>query len=245
MKYSNSYSYHMVTQELVRLIAADQLHQGGMLPSASTMAKTLSLSRRRVYGAYCHLSYAGMLEHQKGKGFFLCGKVTDELHNYLRVLMILNQPSPYDVCDLRQIMDTAALSLAFARWDQLDLEQLRTYQEQLQYGNLIESTEADEKSHLWLIRASDNRLMICIMESIWGICGTQMNLLLSGGELALRDAQKKIHETLYKGFLHRDFAQAKAAVQEHYLISKKALQELEHRSPELFYGTLKSKEAAG
>ncbi len=235
MKRSTRNMYDTVTQEIIHLISAGKLHHGNMLPPVSETAKNLGLSRRDVHEVYCHLSYIGMLEYRKGKGFFLTGDVTDSLRGYLRVLMMLHQLSPYDVCEMRRTMELAALPLAFERWEELKLEHLEKYLEQMQCSNLLDAIEADEKSHLWLMRASGNRLMECVMESVWEICAIQVNLILSDGEAELRDVQKKVHEKFYKGFLHRNLEQASEAVREHYATTKTALQKLEQRSPELFF----------
>ncbi len=240
MKQSTRYMCDVVTQEIMQLILTDKLHQGEVLPSASTMAKKLSLSRRSVREVYLHLSYVGMLDHSRGNNFYLVGDVADGFRGYLRVLLVMRQISPYHVCDVRCMMDLSALKLAFERWEQLDIEQLGEYIEQMQYGNLLESIDADEKTHLWLIYASGNQLMSCMIESIWDICGTQVNLILTGGEEELCSVLKKIHERLYKGFLHRNYEQAFSAIQEHYAVIKKALQELEQHSPQLFHNSVQN-----
>ena len=74
----------------------------------------------------------GVVETRKGKGDFLVGNVSEILSNLLHVMLLLQKISPIEVCQLRCAVDTAAYPLAFARRDELDLEELREQLEQMQ-----------------------------------------------------------------------------------------------------------------
>lgn len=127
-------------------------------------------------------------------------------------------------------MDTAAYPLAFARRDELDLEELRELLEQIQLGSLLDSIAADQKSHQWLMKASGNQLMIFMMDSVWEICSTQMNLILCDGTEELHQKQKNTHEMLYKSFLMNDMQMGLRAIQLHYEEIKQVIKRLEERN---------------
>lgn len=223
-------AYRCIVEELAKQICSGTLCQDAPLSSVSVIAKELSLRKRTVRSVIKSLKTMGVVETRKGKGDFLVGNVSEILSNLLHVMLLLQKISPIEVCQLRCAVDTAAYPLAFARRDELDLEELRELLEQIQLGSLLDIIAADQKSHQWLMKASGNQLMIFMMDSVWEICSTQMNLILCDGTEELHQKQKNTHEMLYKSFLMNDMQMGLRAIQLHYEEIKQVIKRLEERN---------------
>ena len=213
-------AYRCIVEELAKQICSGTLCQDAPLPSVSVIAKELSLRKRTVRSVIKSLKTMGVVETRKGKGDFLVGNVSEILSNLLHVMLLLQKISPIEVCQLRCAVDTAAYPLAFARRDELDLEELRELLEQIQLGSLLDSIAADQKSHQWLMKASGNQLMIFMMDSVWEICSTQMNLILCDGTEELHQKQKNTH----------DMQMGLRAIHLHYEEIKQVIKRLEERN---------------
>jgi GntR family transcriptional repressor for pyruvate dehydrogenase complex len=207
-------AYLSILEEMTRVLQNGQMHLGDALPSDQELAKELSLSKGAVRDAIRDLERMGVIECSKEKTY--CLRTSEELEKLVHLTMLAKEISPFEVAHMRLTMEQAALPLAFGRMDQLDLAEMRRHLEQMQYGNALESMEADKYAHMWLAEASGNQLLYHIMQAIWGICTTQMNLVLSDGVIELRQQQFGVHEKLYKSFLRDDIAMAQESLVQHY-----------------------------
>ncbi|MGN1403912.1 MAG: FCD domain-containing protein, partial [Ruminococcus sp.] len=118
-----------------------------------------------------------------------------------------------------------ALPMAFARREQLDIPELKNLLDQIQCGSILDNIRADEASHMWLMAASGNHLMECVMQAIWEICSTQVNLILSGGTESIRQKLAAVHTQLYKSFAVGDLEMGMNAIDLHYQIIEQVLEE--------------------
>lgn len=223
---NQQYGYLCFLGEIARKLQNGQLHQGDMLPSDAVLAKELSFSKKEVRKMMQSLNMMGILVSSKEEGNYLTGDFSESLRESLHIMFLLKQISPFDVCQMRRAMELTAYPMAFARREQLDLDTLKNLLDQIQCGNLLESIQADEKSHMWLIAASGNCLMEYVMHVIWSICSTQVNLVLSGGLEELRQKQADIHEKMYKGFMLGDLEMGLQAIHAHYDVIEQALVDL-------------------
>lgn len=214
--YTEQEAYRRLAEELIGSIQHGKLQQESIIPTEAALAKEMKMNRLAVRRAVQHFQMMGILEQDAEKNYRLTGNVTDRLQETLHIILLLKHILPEEVCQVRRMMDQEALRLAFARRDQLDLDALKHLLERIWYGNVLDSIEADEASHIWLMEASGNQLMKNIMQSVWAICSTQMNLLLADGTEELHQKQKLVHEQLYKSLLRGDLEMGLEAVQVHY-----------------------------
>lgn len=227
--------HHAVIDELVCRVASGALMPGDKLPSVTALAKQLSLRPRIVRKVFEHLCFDEVLVCEGKENYYLAKDVMAGASNYLHMLFRFRMFSPYDICQLRCVLDTAAVRLAFERIEALDLEILSEDLDRIKSSNVLESIAADKRCHMWLMQAAGSRLMECIMEAVWQICSTQVNLLLTDGELSLHEKQKLVHEKFYRGFRCHDMESVLEAVEMHYDAIQSALQELEKKDPQVFY----------
>lgn len=223
---NRQYSHLCLLDEITRKLQNGQLHQGDSISSDAELAKELRLSKSEVRDAVRDLNTMGILDSSKEKGNWLVGQMSESMSKSLHVLLLLKAVSPFEVCQMRCAMELSALPLAMARRSQLEIHELKNLLDQIQCGNVLDSICADEESHMWLINASGNRLMESVMQAIWGICSTQVNLVLSDGVEELRQKQANIHEKLYKSFVLGDIEMGLEAIRLHYQTIEQVLTDL-------------------
>ena len=204
---NQQYHYLCLIEELRKRLQNGQLHAGDVLPSEQEWAEALSIKKRDVRPILKNLEMTGVLSCSKeGEMMFLIQKI-----------------SPYEVCQMRRAMELSAFPMVFARRERLDLDELKNLLDEFRYGNGLDSIRADEEMHRWLIKASGNRLMECVMQGIWDICSAQINLILSDSTEKLRQKQATIHEKIYKSLMIGDLKMGMGALQTHYDIIEQAL----------------------
>lgn len=220
---NQQYQYLCLIEELRKQLQDGVLRAGGAIPEEQELAKSLSISRREVRQILQSLEMAGIINTEKDGKKRLAGDMKDSMRELMHLFFLLQQVSPYEVCQMRRSMEISAFPMAFARRDHLDLDELKNLLDEFRYGNALDSIRADEEMHRWLIHASGNRLMECVTQGIWGICSAQINLILSDGTEELRKVQARIHERFYKSFTIGDLKMGMDAVREHYDIIEQAL----------------------
>lgn len=235
--YAEQFDYERLSEELVRLIQKGELHGGDPIASDAEISKQIGIRRKNVKKAIGHLQATGVLERKNGTELCLAEDASHALSQTLHILLLLKNVSPLEVCQMRRMMDTTALKLAFERLAQLNLEELQDYLDQIQFGNVLNSIRADEQTHLWLMEASGNQLMVSVMQAVWAICSTQMNLLLTDGTEELHRKQAVVHEQLYKSFLREDLKLGLEAIQVHYDTIEEHLRNCSRKPSYLFSQT--------
>ena len=172
---NQQYQYLCLVEELRKRLQDGELQSGSAIPSEAELAKALSLSKREVRPLLKNLEIAGILSGSRDGTYTLAKEMWDSMRELVQNI------SPFEVCQMRRSMELSAFPMAYARRDHLDLDELKNLLDEFRYGNGLDSIRADEEMHRWLIRASGNRLMECVTQGIWGICSAQINLILSDG----------------------------------------------------------------
>ena len=199
------------------------LQEGDVLPSEQEWAEALSIKKRDVRPILKNLEMTGVLSCSKEGEMTLSKDMSDSMEELLHVMFLIQKISPYEVCQMRRAMELSAFPMVFARRERLDLDELKNLLDEFRYGNGLDSIRADEEMHRWLIKASGNRLMECVMQGIWDICSAQINLILSDSTEKLRQKQATIHEKIYKSLMIGDLKMGMGALQTHYDIIEQAL----------------------
>lgn len=223
---NRQFSYLCLLDEITRKLQNGQLHQGDPISSEAELAKELRLSKWAVRDAVRDLNTMGILASSKEEGNVLEGRMSESMSKSLHTLLLLKEVSPFEVCQMRRAMEMTALPLAFARRDELDIPELKNLLDQIQCGSILDNIRADEASHMWLMAASGNHLMECVMQAIWGICSTQVNLILSGGTELIQQKLAAVHTQLYKSFAVGDLEMGLNAIDQHYQIIEQVLADL-------------------
>lgn len=69
--------YRQIAEQIKKMIAANQLKPGDMLPSVRKLAIELDIDPNTVQRAYLNLRFEGWIDTVRGKGCFVCNPLTN------------------------------------------------------------------------------------------------------------------------------------------------------------------------
>ncbi|MFI5663591.1 FadR/GntR family transcriptional regulator [Streptomyces sp. NPDC051684] len=191
--------------ELRGEIASGRWQVGDKIPSESTLAETLGVSRLSVREAVRALVHTGLLTTRQGDGTYVTA--TDE--TAVAFGRMLADVADRDVEEVRRGLDLVAARLAASRRTEADLAELREItgrrQQHFDARELKEFVEADIEFHLCVARAGQNPLLLDLY--------TTLSTALRDTVLAddMRHSTTDAHQALVEAIAAGDPAAADAA----------------------------------
>lgn len=164
-------SYEIVMNDLRSRIESGQLSPGMRLPSVVDLAVNYGVGRSTLREALSALKAMGWLEIRQGGGTFVCSELPrpdadggPEGANSL----FHNAESLKELMEIRKLLETGSASLAAKNRTVQDLAELDAIVRSMNdvSGNEAKEEEADVHFHLLIARASQNSLLLQMMESL-------------------------------------------------------------------------------
>jgi GntR family transcriptional repressor for pyruvate dehydrogenase complex len=165
MKISNSKIYEQVADLLLEQIKSDEFKVGDKLPSIQKLATTYGVSVASIREALNALRTIGVIEIKQGYGtivkqkeptFFEIGEKFNSLDQIKELL------------ELRQIIESATVAKAAKMRTNEDLETMRHYLNEMEkaVSDGTSGEEADLDFHLTIAKATNNSLLVDLMNNI-------------------------------------------------------------------------------
>ena len=165
MKISNSKIYEQVADLLLEQIKSDEFKIGDKLPSIQKLATTYGVSVASIREALNALRTIGVIEIKQGYGtivkqkeptFFEIGEKFNSLDQIKELL------------ELRQIIESAIVAKAAKMRTKEDLETMRHYLNKMEkaVSDGTSGEEADLDFHLTIAKATNNSLLVDLMNNI-------------------------------------------------------------------------------
>ncbi|MDT3959573.1 FadR/GntR family transcriptional regulator [Staphylococcus kloosii] len=165
MKISNSKIYEQVADLLLEQIKSDEFKIGDKLPSIQKLATTYGVSVASIREALNALRTIGVIEIKQGYGtivkqkeptFFEIGEKFNSLDQIKELL------------ELRQIIESATVAKAAKMRTNEDLKTMRHYLNEMEkaVSDGTSGEEADLDFHLTIAKATNNSLLVDLMNNI-------------------------------------------------------------------------------
>ena len=126
--------YVRVARQVSELIQSDNVNPGDKLPSERDLANILNVSRPSIREAMIALEVSGVIEVRTGSGIYVCENqfvpVTDE------------GVGPFEILEIRLIVEPAACALAAERITNEQLARLQQLYTELERTNGTQQMEA-------------------------------------------------------------------------------------------------------
>ena len=204
-----------IADRLRKLILDGTFEPGRPLPSERLLAERLGVSRGSVRDAFRMLEIIGLLEARHGQGTFPHELSLDRLVTPLSAVLTYRRDLQDDLMDVRRMFEPAVARAAAARVSDdylADLERiLGAQRRKLKSG---QSTIVEDTAfHATLARATNNRVVVHIMETLNA-------LLVESRKLTLRQKGRpersiRGHEAVVAALRQRDEDGAARAMHEH------------------------------
>lgn len=197
--------YMKVAEQLQGLIDNSVIKPGERLPSERELAEQLGVSRPTIREAMIALELSGVIEIRTGSGIYVTErkvKLEPELND--------NGVGPFEILEIRYIIESEACALAAARITDEQIEQLRAVVKEMEEEEKKPdaSEKADLKFHSIIAQACQNSAISSVVNWLWDL---------------------RNESTLSTAFLERI---REEGVHPSILEHKKILQALEQRNPE-------------
>lgn len=160
-----------VVEQLTEAIVSRQLKSGEKLPSERDLCEKFKVSRTVVREAIRSLAARGLIRVALGRGLEVNELGSENVANSMRLLVRGREGLDYGkVNEVRTALEVQTAGLAAQRAKPEDLDRLERlcdeHERRLREGDMAKAGELDFQFHRELTRASDNELLLGMLDSI-------------------------------------------------------------------------------
>lgn len=157
-------------RQISEFIRAGMYAPGDQLPSERQLAQQLGVSRTSVREALRKLEMIGLVEIRQGLGTFVKDPSSEKIQAALVPYLLTNPETLLKVFELREIIEVEAAGRAAERADAGQIAVMQHWAEAVESyiarGNLDSMVIADVEFHRQIIIATDNEVLVDLMDSI-------------------------------------------------------------------------------
>lgn len=218
--------YQLLGNQLKELIIAGQYTVGSKLMSEREIATKFEVNRSLVREALIMLELEGLIEIKKGSGIYI-KSIPTQHHDVVEE----NDYGPFEVLQARQVIEStiAACAAVYAtKQDILEMKAILAFERE----NLAvteSSEECDYKFHTVIARASQNGMLLEILQNLWNtrVNSPMWNKLHEHIEdMSFRKKWLDDHEQILKALQKKDPELARKEMWTHLENVKQKLMEL-------------------
>lgn len=189
--------YMKVAEQLQASIDNNVIKAGERLPSERELAEKLGVSRPTIREAMIALELSGVIEIRTGSGIYVTeksAKLEPELND--------KGVGPFEILEIRYIIESEACALAAARITDEQIEQLHAVVKEMEEEEKKPnaSEKADQKFHSIIAQACQNSAISSVVDWLWDL---RNESTLSSAFLA-RIREEGVHPSIteHKKILH-------------------------------------------
>ena len=212
--------YKKVIKYIKNEIVKGNLTIGDKLPTERFLAENLGISRNSIREAIRTMENIGMLESKQGSGNYLTGNLDKMFIEGIEIMLLLKQIRYEEIYELRKTIELEAYELTIKNISKNDLQKLKILIEKMKNSRGRELVVADKQFHYLIIKASNNTLIINIMQAIEYIYTNSVEHILLNSSDETIEKLLEIHKRILLGIINKDIQSGKIAVEEHYSIIK-------------------------
>jgi len=211
--------YEQIIKQIQDQILQGSLRPGDQLPSERELADRFGVSRTAVREAVKALQEKGLVEIQVGKGTFITDGV-DGMSQVMRdslnwIVEIGSKNGMFDLVQIREVLEPGIAEIAAQKATAKEIEAMQ-HAVQVMDSSMNDAdlfVEADLEFHMALARATQNLLLIVLLDPIVDLLREQRKQIfqVEGGPQRGQRHHKKILEMV----MAQDGAAARKAMIEH------------------------------
>jgi GntR family transcriptional repressor for pyruvate dehydrogenase complex len=181
---SSARLYEQVVEQIEALIISGRLTPGDRLPAERELGERFGVSRTVIREAIRSLQEKGLVEIRPGVGTFIYNGMSDIMRQSLERMMLIDRLQGLEnVMQVREILEPAIASIAAHKARPHDIEAMEAAIEIMDrsMSNIEGFIAADHEFHLALARATQNRLILYLIDSIVDSLTEQRRQIFLGG----------------------------------------------------------------
>ena len=188
-KISRVTSSEVIVEQILDQVNNGSLKPGQKLPTEKEMSEMFGVCRASVREAVRALALMGHLEVHQGKGAYLLDSPQGEDPSAGRLGAALAAVDSLDLVDLRNLLECKAVALAADRATPAQLKEIEKALDKMEgcLGRPEEFYQADLNFHVTVTRASNNQVLMEMMNVIGGHMTKDRETFLGEGDLHTGD----------------------------------------------------------
>jgi len=218
--------YQRIANHVRELIVSEQLQPGERLPAERDLARMLAVSRVPIREAMRTLAAQGFVEIRRGQGMYVASNSVEATVDQLTNALLKQRDLLAELFAVRRLLEPASAQWAAARTEPGEIARLEQIVDDMQQAGEREPPDydtigaRDTQLHVEIAAASDNRVLVRIMQTIQDLHREQL-------ETSLRyrgrvPATLKDHRRIVRAIASGDPVEARAAMLDHLANSEAA-----------------------
>jgi GntR family transcriptional regulator, transcriptional repressor for pyruvate dehydrogenase complex len=201
---------------------------GYQLPAERELVEVFGIARNTLRKALDELERDGIIERHVGRGTFVAHRPDDGVAGTSAdaLLARIHGASPFDVMDLRLILEPPFIEAATMRATSRDRQQIaHCIHKSEKASGVLEFEHWDGAFHHAILAATHNQLLVDLYEAINGVRRQPEWEIMKTRTLTpeVLQAYRKQHRKLFRALMDRDAAGAREAAREHLLSVREGL----------------------
>ncbi len=201
------------------MIKSGELKPGDKLASVQQLAENFQVGRSAVREALSALRAMGLVEMHQGEGTYIREFESNMLTLPAYTAMLMKKTDVKNLLEVRRILEVGAVSAAAERRTEEQLAEIEAALEQMKQASDEElGEEADFQFHMAIAKASQNDLLISLMNNVSEMMVTTMRetrrIWLYSTETALGRLTLE-HQSIYESIRDQDGPRAQQLMLDH------------------------------
>lgn len=161
--------YEEIVEQIKQLILDGHIKPGDKLPSERHLVESFKVSRASIREALSALEMMGLIEVRTGEGAYFRQLQADSMAVSLTWALSMEKGSVMELLEVRRMMEVQAVGYAAERASAEELNELEAILNSMQlnlYNSGALSEKADHSFHYNIARATHNKIIIRLMDTI-------------------------------------------------------------------------------
>lgn len=206
--------YEEVAETIHEMIRSGQLKPGERLDSVQQLAENFQVGRSAIREALTSLRAMGLVEMRQGEGTFIKEFETDQITLPLSTAILMNKKDIANLLEVRKILELGTVAAAAKRRNKEHLLAMEKALQEMEAASGDEELgeEADLQFHLAISEASQNALLLSLMNHVSGLMGETMKETRKVWLFSKQTTIEKLayeHYSIYKAIEKQDEEEAR------------------------------------
>ncbi|WP_238884585.1 FadR/GntR family transcriptional regulator [Clostridium sp. YIM B02551] len=226
MEVKNTKAYEVVIDSIKDMVFKRELKKGDKLPTERELAESLKVSRTSVREAIRALEIIGLVESKQGAGNYIKNDFATSLFEPLSVMFMLQESSPKDIFQLREVLELECCRLAAKNIKDYEMDRLLAIISEMKETDSEErSSILDKEFHNLITTTSRNKLIINVLNVVSKLIEISIKEYRSQIIDLFKNDRKlvEIHESIYLALRSRDEEKIIKAMEQHYTLIKQSV----------------------
>ncbi|HLI87540.1 MAG TPA: FadR/GntR family transcriptional regulator [Ktedonobacteraceae bacterium] len=208
--------FEQIAEQIEKRILRGELRNGDRLPSERELSEQFHASRTAVREAMKTLAQRGLVDMRPGRGTIVIDATSRAMQQTLGLMVRVGQEDGYaNLVELRELLEPGIAALAAVRAAEEHITAMQTMVEAMDahMSDPDAYIEADNEFHRILAKATQNDLILTIVDSIMDLLSEQRKHISKVSGATARAQQH--HKSILAAIRRHDAEAARIAMQSH------------------------------